>query len=369
MEERSRTSAQRPSAQQQDRRANGSYNKPKQQPSGLFSNGVLSVVIPALVGAAIASLCFIVAPMLANGGAGGAAAVIDGTVIKESDVTTYIDDMRKTQDLTDDDAWRVYLKESGQTAAGMRQSAIQSLETSIIVDKAAKQLGVSVSDSEVDDTIKSAKESMGGDESYAAYLKAMGMNEDQYRSYVRESLLEEAMSAKIAEQNTPTEEELAEYVSTRYTDTNTVFKKTYSLTLNKETDAELIAALEDGSKSFEDAVKDSGADLEGVSLGWISEASLSDDAAKALSDASKGATSAAVETADGSVSYFMWSDSYTLTTPFTSFDGVPEELKTQLQQSATASMGSNAYNEYMSDVFAHMDVTIYAMPSGLSYDK
>lgn len=361
MEELNYTSTKRPSVHP----TKDNQHSYAQSKSNVWSTGVIGLVIAALIGAAIASVCFVFAPMIAHG---GAAAKIDGTVIKESDVTAYVDDMRKAQNLTDDAAWSDYMKQNNTTAASVRRSAIQSLETSIVVDRAAKELGVSVSDDEINDQIASMKEQLGDEAAFESYMTSMGMSEEQYRNQMKESLLEQAMQDKFAEKNAPTDEELVDYINSTFAQNDTPYKKVYALSLNTDTDADLIAALDDGSKTFEDAVKDQGNTLDSVSLGWIAESSFDAEAIKAINAAPKNSTSAAVESSDGMVSYFMWTDSYTLTAPFTSFDGMSEELTKQLKESAMSSVNTTGYNDYMIDLMAHMETTIYAMPSGLSYD-
>lgn len=55
---------------------------------------------------------------------GGTAATVNGTPIEEDTVTKYIEDFRTSSNLTEEEAWANWLKESSQDPASVRSQVV-----------------------------------------------------------------------------------------------------------------------------------------------------------------------------------------------------------------------------------------------------
>ena len=175
---------------------------------------VVTAIVAAVAGALVAAACFAV-PGMMNQQPQDAAAIVNGTVIKESDITENVAQLRQAVGAEDDDAWKKYLEEQGVTPAVVRLNFIQSKESEVVVEEVAAELGVTVTDEEVDAAVAEAKNDGVEGYGFSAYLRTIGETEEQYRNDARVMLLEEGIRAKLA----------VEYDVSEAADISSVFNK------------------------------------------------------------------------------------------------------------------------------------------------
>ena len=108
--------------------------------------GIKDKFAPICVTAAVACVIALAGCGANDGLTGGVAATVNGTDIAEDRVTTYIEDMRESQGMTDDDSWASWLSQSGYTPESLREAVINMFVTYELENKAAADAGIKVTD-------------------------------------------------------------------------------------------------------------------------------------------------------------------------------------------------------------------------------
>lgn len=191
---------------------------PKKSPGigDLIAVGILSLIM----GIAMVYLAGLASPG-ADGGSdltGGIAATVDGVAIGENDVTVYVAQVRKQQQVEDDDAWGEWLVGNGLTPETLRTAVINQLVSRKLVEKAIEEEGVSAPAEEVENYIAQVIEQEGGEEAFAKTLSEQGMTMDEVRQNVELAYAEQALAEKIAGDVEATDEEILEMMKLYYPD-------------------------------------------------------------------------------------------------------------------------------------------------------
>ena len=158
-------------------------------------------VLKGVLGVICAALLVVTLVLLGGVNKGTrAAATVNGKVITEQEVTEQIDVLRKQYGCTDDEAWAKLLGQSGMTAEVM------------LVNAAASEQGIEVTDAEVEQQVNQTREAMGyaDDASWEEFLSTQGFTEAAYDEQVATSL----RLQKLVEQFSGglTDEQLQNYV-------------------------------------------------------------------------------------------------------------------------------------------------------------
>ena len=183
----------------------------------LIAVGILSLIM----GIAMVYLAGLASPSGADGGSdltGGIAATVDGVAIGENDVTVYVAQVRKQQQVEDDDAWGEWLVGNGLTPETLRTAVINQLVSRKLVEKAIEEEGVSAPAEEVENYIAQVIEQEGGEEAFAKILSEQGMTMDEVRQNVELAYAEQALAEKIAGDVEVTDEEILEMMKLYYPD-------------------------------------------------------------------------------------------------------------------------------------------------------
>ena len=77
-------------------------------------------------------------------GAKQVAATVEGTEIAEETITNDIQNMRASNDLEDEEAWKEYLTQNGYTVESLREEAIDAYVKKELIKKAAAENEVTV---------------------------------------------------------------------------------------------------------------------------------------------------------------------------------------------------------------------------------
>lgn len=141
------------------------------------------------------------------------AATVNGKAITEKEVTEQIDVLRKQYGCTDDESWAMLLGQSGLTPEGMREQVIDYKAQIMLVNDAAREQGIEVTDAEIAQQVDQTREAMGysDDASWEEFLASQGFTEAAYDEQVVATNLR---LQKLVEQFTGglTDEQFQDYV-------------------------------------------------------------------------------------------------------------------------------------------------------------
>ena len=144
----------------------------------------------------------------------GVAAKVNDVEIGEKAITAYVENFRQAADLTDDKAWADYLDEAGETAAGFRESVVESYAYNELVRQAAESEGVTASDSDIDAKVSEAKSGYSSDDDWKNYLSESGMTEAGFRDSVKTNLLYQALMDKTVGKVSASDADVLDYITT-----------------------------------------------------------------------------------------------------------------------------------------------------------
>ena len=144
----------------------------------------------------------------------GVAAKVNDVEIGEKAITAYVENFRQAADLTDDKAWADYLDEAGETAAGFRESVVESYAYNELVRQAAESEGVTASDSDIDAKVSEAKSGYSSDDDWKNYLSESGMTEAGFRDSVKTNLLYQALMDKAVGKVSASDADVLDYITT-----------------------------------------------------------------------------------------------------------------------------------------------------------
>lgn len=172
--------------------------------------GILSLIMGGLLAFAVTAL----APASGAGEgsdlSGGVAATVNGVSIGENEVTSYMANLRKQQQLESDDAWGEWLVSAGYTPESARAAVIDGLVGEELVKEAVAEQEITVSDDEVDNYIAQMAEQVGGQEKLQELLSEQGVEFESYRNDVKLGLSQQLLAEKVAGDVEVTDDEVLE---------------------------------------------------------------------------------------------------------------------------------------------------------------
>lgn len=124
----------------------------------------------------------------------GVAATVNGSAIGERSVTATIEYYRSSNGLEEDFYWAEWLSVEGQTPESYRELVIEEYIEIELLNQAADELGVEVTDEEIDE-YKLQQFGEMTDEEWQAHLDRFDMTDERYRDSVKNTLLR----SKVAE--------------------------------------------------------------------------------------------------------------------------------------------------------------------------
>ena len=330
--------------------------------------GIAALVVVASLSLALLSGCS------SNGMTGGVAATVNGTEISEDTITQYIQDMRESNDLTDDSAWGQYLSTYGQTPDSVRTDVINYYVKIELEKQYANENNISVSDDEVNNAIQSVKSNYSNDEAWQSALSSAGLTEDKYKENVTNSLLEQKVSDAVTKgKTTPSDKKVLKTIKS-YKSYFTGMKKSSHILFSSKDKAKakkVLAQIKSGKISFEDAAKkystDSGSAKNGGNVGWDKLNSFVTEYTKALSKLDKGEVSGLVSS-DYGIHIIKCTDEWTAPKKLTSLDQVPNDLVKYIKNYLKSNNESTKFQEWYDDYKSKQDIKINDMPSDVSYN-
>lgn len=304
-------------------------------------------------------------------GVGGVAATVNGAEIQEEEVTASVESIRSQMSLTDEDAWGEWMVKYDYTPEKVREEVIDSLVTKQLIIQGAEEKGVTVNDDEVQSYVDQMKQNYASDDKWNEALQAVGMTEDEYKSNIKTSLLQQGLM-KSFEGDDPSDEDVLSYAQTYISSFDGAKRSSHILfdADDTETAQSVLDQINAGTLDFAEAAKTYSKDSSaqnGGDVGWDKLNSFVSEYTAGLADLSKGQVSGLVTSSYG-IHIIKCTDEFTAPAELTSLDQLPSEFVEQFRSSLKSSNQSKAYQQWLSDAKDNADIEIKDMPSGLPYD-
>lgn len=302
---------------------------------------------------------------------GGVAATVNGAEIQEDEVTSSVESIRTQMSLTDEDTWGQWLVKNNYTPEKVREEVIDSLVTKQLIIQGAEEKGVTVSDDEVQSYVDQMKSNYASDDKWQEALKSVNMTEDEYKSNIKTSLLQQGLM-KTFEGDDPTDEDVLSYAKT-YLSSYDGAKRSSHILFDSDDEATAQSVLDQinaGTLDFAEAAKTYSKDSSaqnGGDVGWDKLNSFVGEYTAGLADLSKGQVSGLVTSSYG-IHIIKCTDEFTAPSELTSLDQLPTEFVDQFRSSLKSQNQSKAYQQWLTDAKSNAEIDIKDMPSGLPYD-
>lgn len=302
---------------------------------------------------------------------GGVAATVNGAEIQEDEVTSSVESIRTQMSLTDEDTWGQWLVKNNYTPEKVREEVIDSLVTKQLIIQGAEEKGVTVSDDEVQSYVDQMKSNYASDDKWQEALKSVNMTEDEYKSNIKTSLLQQGLM-KTFEGDDPTDEDVLSYAKT-YLSSYDGAKRSSHILFDSDDEATAQSVLDQinaGTLDFAEAAKTYSKDSSaqnGGDVGWDKLNSFVSEYTAGLADLSKGQVSGLVTSSYG-IHIIKCTDEFTAPSELTSLDQLPTEFVDQFRSSLKSQNQSKAYQQWLTDAKSNAEIDIKDMPSGLPYD-
>ena len=333
-----------------------------------------------------ACMCAMVACSNSGSTSGGVAATVNGTEIKEQKVTDQVQQIRDQSGLSEEDQWGQFLVENDMTPSSVRDQILDTLVEQELILQGAKELGITVEDSEIDEYVNNMKANYDGDEAWNKALEQAGFTEDSYRETLKESLYEQKVGehfeevAQVSDEDYVTQAQTyASYYDGAKRSSHILFSVSDSADENAMNEAkakadEVRAQIEAGTLSFEDAVTqysgDEGSKANGGDVGWDVLNSFVTEYTDALATLAVGQLSEPVKSQYGyhlirvTEEYKAPEDTKTIT----SLDQIPEGFRENIKSMAVSVKANSDYTAWLDGLKEKADIKKNDMPSGLPYD-
>lgn len=299
------------------------------------------------------------------------AATVNGAEIYEETITADIEAFRASYGLEDADAWAEWMSTYGYTPESVRETMIDSYVESEVVKAAAKENGVTVEKSTIDEYVNNVKSNYESDEAFKSALEGAGYTEETYRDRIEEALLEQDLMDKVTPLVTPDEETLLSYVKMYATYFNGAKRSSHILISDEATAQDILNKINSGEMSFDDAVakysEDTGSKSNGGDVGWDALNSFVTEYTNALDALDEGQMSGLVKSTYG-YHIIKCTEVFTAPDEITSSDQVPTALRDYVSELAESYEQQSNFSTYLSDYKDKLTIVIKDMPSGLSYN-
>ena len=302
---------------------------------------------------------------------GGVAATVNGDEIQEDEVTSSVENIRSQMSLTDEDAWGEWMAKNSYTPEKVREEVIDSLVAKQLIIQGANEKGVTVSDDDVQSYVDQMKSNYSSDEKWQDALKSVNMTEDEYRSNIKTSLLQQGLLKTFDAD--PSDDDVLSYAQSNISSYDGAKRSSHILfdADDEETAQSVLDQINAGTLDFAEAAqtysKDSGSAANGGDVGWDKLNSFVSEYTDGLADLQKDQVSGLVTSSYG-IHIIKCTDVFTAPSELTSLDQLPSEFVEQFKSSLKSSNQSKEYQQWLSDAKESADIDIKDMPSGLPYD-
>lgn len=304
---------------------------------------------------------------------GGAAATVNGTPIEEDTVTKYIEDFRTSSDLSSDEAWASWLKESSQDPQSIRGQVIDYYVQQELIRQAAQENEVVVEQSAIDEQVDAMKKNYSNDSAWQDALAQSGVTEQQYRESIEIGLTSRALQEKIiTEVDTSDDAGLLEFMNT-YKDMINGSKRSSHILLEAGDEAkaeEIVGLLTSGQMDFATAAQmystDSGSARNGGDVGWDTINNFVEEYTAALDSVELGQITLTVS--DYGIHIILCTDVLNIDGEPTSLSAYPTEIVEYMRTIYGSQKKTEDFQEWLKHYKEESDVVINDMPSNVPYN-
>lgn len=304
---------------------------------------------------------------------GGVAATVNGTEIEEDTITKYIQDFRTSSDISSDEDWANWLKESSQDPASIRNQVIDYYVQQELIRQAAAENEIVIEESKIDEQVDSMKKNYNSDSEWQEALSQSGVTEEQYRESIEIGLTSRALQDKVvAGDEAGDDAGLLEFMNT-YKDMINGSKRSSHILLNANDTAkaeELVAQLNSGQLDFAQTAKeystDTGSASNGGDVGWNTINNFVDEYNTALDGIDKGQITTA--TSDYGIHIILCTDVLNIEGDPTSLSAYPQEIIDYMRDIYTSQKKSEDFQEWIEHYKEEAEIVINDMPSNVPYN-
>lgn len=304
---------------------------------------------------------------------GGTAATVNGTAIEEDTVTKYIEDFRTSSDLSSDEAWANWLKESSQDPESIRSQVIDYYIQQELIRQAAEENEVVVEESEVDEQVDAMKKNYSNDQAWQDALAQSGVTEDQYRESIEIGLTSRALQEKVVtEVDTSDDAGLLEFMNT-YKDMINGSKRSSHILFEENDEAkaeEVVEMLTSGQLDFATAAEqystDTGSASKGGDVGWNTINNYVEEYSAALDSIEKGQIT--LTRSDYGIHVILCTDELNIEGEPTSLSAYPDEIVEYMRNIYGSQKKSENFQEWLNNYREQSDIVINDMPSNVPYN-
>ena len=300
------------------------------------------------------------------------AATVEGVEIYEDDITSYIENIRQSYDLTDEASWANYLISYDYTPQKLREEVIDIYVDKELTKLAAEENGVSVSDEDVQAQVDKMKANYTDDEAWQKALSQSGMTEDSYKESLKESMLEEALIEKVCDTEDPDNSTLLLYAQMYSSYWDGAKRSSHILFAadDEATAQEVLDKLKAGEITFKEAAAqystDTGTKDNGGDVGWDVLNSFVTEYTDALANLNKGELSGLVTSQYG-IHIIKCTDVFNAPESLTKIKQLPKAFRDYLKTMIKSSNQESDYEEWLETYKEGKNVEVKDMPEGLSY--
>lgn len=297
-----------------------------------------------VLGVALCAVLLVGVFGLTGCGSKDVAAKVNGQVIKTSDLTTQLDQLKKQypQMFTGADAEGRLLD--------FKQRLMENLINQALIEQAAQQKGINVSDADIQKQIDQLKSGFKDSTQFDAALKSAGMTLDQLKAQIKNQLVTQKLVESLAANNKVTDADIQAYYDKNKAEFFQKPAKRVSHILFKSSDKataqKVLNQLKAGTITFAAAAKqysiDTASATKGGDLGWPTTAYLPEFQA-AVDKLKKGQMSGLVQS---SVGYHI----IEVTDERAGSQQTLAEVKSQIQQIIVQQRRSDAYQQFLNDL-------------------
>lgn len=297
-----------------------------------------------VLGTALCGLLLAGAIGLAGCGNKGVAVKVNGQVIKVSDLNAQLDQLKKQYPsmFTGTDAEGRLLD--------FKQRLAENLINQALIEQAAKQKNISVSDSDVQKQIDQLKSGFKDQSQFDSALKSAGMTLDQLTAQIKNQLITQKLVESLASDQIVSNADIQAYYNKNKAQFVQKAAKRASHILfkpqDKATGQKVLAQIKAGKIQFAEAARkysiDTATASKGGDLGWPTQAYVPEFQA-ALDKLSKGQMSGLVQSPYG------W-HIILVTDVRAATQQTLAEVKSQIQQILIQQRRSDAYQQYLNDL-------------------
>ncbi|WP_251198297.1 SurA N-terminal domain-containing protein [Anaerotardibacter muris] len=304
---------------------------------------------------------------------GGTAATVNGTPIEEDTVTKYIEDFRTSSNLTSDEDWAAWLKESDQDPASIREQVINYYIQQELVRQAADENEIVVEQSAIDEQVDAMKKNYNSDKAWQDALAQSGVTEDQYRESIEIGLTSRQLQeAVVQEVDTSDDAGLLAFMN-EYKDMINGSKRSSHILLEAGDEAkaeEIVTQLTSGQLDFATAAQmystDTGSARNGGDVGWNTINNFVDAYNNALDSIDLGQITLTVS--DYGIHIILCTDVLNIEGEPTSLDAYPEEIVEYMRTIYGSQKQSEGFQEWLEHYQEESDIVINEMPSNVPYN-